>query len=242
MGRPLGSKNRPKTPDDAAKPKRSRKPKGAGPVTQTSMRAKPSAPPSDAPEADAPEDAGASAPLVRVPAPTGKKYKLDLPVPIDEHEVAVAADDMVKEIRKREFVLSERRETMAGFKETLVGIDERLQALADTVEKHTKLQPVDVCERLIVETSEIQVVRIDTGEIVKTRTADPVDVQAGLFPEEPPEEEPAEVAEAGYASDGAASIATTDDPEEADIVVDDDLLAAASHAVDTDVEMGDEDE
>ena len=226
MGRPKGSKNRPKDGQMEKKAPVKRSNKGGGPVSLTSMRAKPTVPLA----ATMNILNGTLAPRVRIPVENGKTYMKELAVPVEDHEVALAATDMVREIRKREAVLEQRREAMAGFKETLVWIDKRMQDLASTVENHTKLVPVRVTERLVVETSTIEVVRMDTGEICETRSAESGDLQTSLLPEEPstgtrdtvvvPDGEEAE-------RDGDFD---EDEPEVPDIEVTPDLLAAATSA------------
>jgi hypothetical protein len=109
-------------------------------------------------------------------------YALDLPVPANEEEVSTAALAMVKEIRKREALDEERRELLAQFRQRREAIDARQGELADTVENHTRKKSVHVDEYLIVETSTIEVVRRDTGEIVETRPADKDDLQENLVP------------------------------------------------------------
>jgi len=116
-----------------------------------------------------------------------KHYMMDLPVKVGREQVEQAAEEFAAAYSEREATLEERREAMAGFKETLTGIDERMKRLRDTVQKHTTLQPVEVVERLIVETNAVEVVRLDTGEIVETKTASAEDRQESLF--EAPEDD-----------------------------------------------------
>jgi hypothetical protein len=110
------------------------------------------------------------------------RYDKVLAVPATDEEVSVAAVGMVGQIRKREAVLEERRTSMAGFRDTLAAIDDRLGELADTVEGHTKRLSVACIEYLCVETSTIEVVRLDTSEIVETRAAEAEDLQENLLP------------------------------------------------------------
>jgi len=109
-------------------------------------------------------------------------YTKELPIPASRKEIEGAASAMAIEIRKREQLLEQRRESMAGFKSKLTGVDEKLLDLCATVEKGTKKGSVKCKEYLIVETNEIQVVRTDTGEVVETRTASAEDRQDNLFP------------------------------------------------------------
>lgn len=110
------------------------------------------------------------------------RYELDLPVPATDKEVGQAASGMVAQIRKREAVLEERRDSMAKFREQLTAIDQRLGEYADTVENHTKLEKVKCVELLTVETSTIEVVRLDTDDVVETRAASAEDLQENLLP------------------------------------------------------------
>jgi hypothetical protein len=245
MGRPRGSKNRAKTDGTDAVPKADKRKRGGGPVSVTSMRSKPE-PMAAATIANGAAPSDSVNPKIRVPVENGKRYTMDLSVPISEHEVALAAAEMVREIRKREHVLEERREAMAGFKETLVGIDKRLQDLATTVEDHTKKVPVEVSEWVLVETGEIQIVRTDTGAVVNTRAAEADDLQAGMFPPSvmasttkpdvsSVEDDVTAGDEAEADFDPSASLAE-DEPEVPDIQVTEALLDAAHAGVEAQAE------
>lgn len=185
----------------------------------------------------------AAEPVVRQPVDRGVSYTIDLPVPVDEHEVAEAAAEMVREIRKREAVLEERREDMARHKEDLVGIDKRMQDLASTVENHTRKKPVKVTERVVTETATIEIVRTDTGEVVSTRPAEATDVQQGLFAKDVAEGACAQCGKKdGHGLDCATLLAETeaevrgevadeaDGSPEHEIVADQALLDAADSA------------
>jgi hypothetical protein len=74
---------------------------------------------------------------------------------------------------------------MRGFKERISGIKDRMNELAASVRGHTEVRSVDCALRLIVETSTVEVVRLDTGGIVSTRaaTVDELQVHLGAKPD-----------------------------------------------------------
>lgn len=109
-----------------------------------------------------------------------KRYELQLPVEASSPERDAAGKRLAMLFRKHEALESERRETNAEFRETFAGIKKNMDEAATTFEKGTKLEAVEVSERLVVETNEVVVVRLDTGEIVETRTAAPEDRQEAL--------------------------------------------------------------
>jgi hypothetical protein len=129
-----------------------------------------------------------------------RTYMMDLPVRISEEESIKCGHQMVREIRKREALDEERREANAQFRQRREAIDAREKELAESFENHTKKAPVKVEEHLIVETNEVKIIRIDTGEVVETKTADAQDRQETLFGES---DEPDENARQARAADRA---------------------------------------
>lgn len=109
-----------------------------------------------------------------------KRYVEKHPVKIADDVVAKKADEFAAAYREREACLESRRNDMAEHRETLTGIDERMKALSVSIEKHTEMRDVTIVEYLLP-TNEIECVRADTGEVVKTRVADADDLQDDLF-------------------------------------------------------------
>jgi hypothetical protein len=140
-----------------------------------------------------------SDPVLREPV-VRREFKMDLPVPISPEEATKAGHAMVREIRRREQLDEERREAMAEFRDRRAAIDEKCKELADSFENGTKKISVRVREELIVETNEIQVIRIDTGEVVERRAAKAEDRQETL----PLGEPSAATLEDGTGAEGAA--------------------------------------
>jgi hypothetical protein len=109
-----------------------------------------------------------------------RREKRSLPVPVGAEVVDRAAHEMAKLHGTSERLKSERRETMAGFKERRSSIDQRMGELADTVNKSTALTPVWCTVKLYVEENRVDVVREDTAEVVETGAATQADRQADL--------------------------------------------------------------
>ena len=109
-----------------------------------------------------------------------KRYKDKLPVKIPLDRVAENADELAKVIGQREMMLEEKRQANAKFRDKIHFFDERLTELGESVRSKTEIRDVEVVEMLIVETNEIRIVRLDTGEIVSTRTAEVQDRQEAL--------------------------------------------------------------
>lgn len=109
-----------------------------------------------------------------------KTFKQKLPVRIGEALVSEKADKLAKTIHERNAVRLQRREANAQFREQLAYFDEMLESLATDVELHTESREVDCVERLTAQ-NEIETVRLDTGEILSTRTAEAKDLQEDLL-------------------------------------------------------------
>jgi hypothetical protein len=165
--------------------------------------------------------AGRDAPVVRA------KYTKKLPVHVADAEVAKDARELAKLVAKVRDVKDRRRTAMASFKEELNGYEQRQGELASGVDAHTSLRDVKCEERLVVETNEIHVVRLDTGEVVEKRTAEGADRQEALA---------LDLAEAkadkanGHAKevlDGHRNGDPEDDDEDDDVVTRDELVGEA---------------
>lgn len=109
-----------------------------------------------------------------------KRFKQKLPVRIGDELVSAKADKLAKTIHERNAVRLKRREANAEFREQLAYFDEMLESLATDVELHTESRDVECVERLTAQ-NEIETVRLDTGEILSTRTAEARDLQEDLL-------------------------------------------------------------
>lgn len=114
-----------------------------------------------------------------------KRYELDLPVPISAAEAEKAGKAMAETINQRTSFLEERRDAMANLRHRGDAIDERLKELSEEFLHHRRKKKVKVEDRFIAETNTIEVVRLDTGEIVDRRAANAAERQEELFPGAP---------------------------------------------------------
>jgi hypothetical protein len=118
-------------------------------------------------------------PAVRSESIVIRKVKHKVPVRIDDATAAAKGEQLAEVCEERLAVKAKRRETMAEFKERLGGLDERERELSASVKLHTEQREVLCAERLTPQ-NEVEIVRLDTGEIVKTRAAEAKDLQAGF--------------------------------------------------------------
>jgi hypothetical protein len=110
-----------------------------------------------------------------------RRYTEPLPVAATRAEVEATNEEWARVYQQQEELLEERRDVMAELRERSIGIREAMGELATRVTTKTKLVAVPVVEYLVVATGAIDVVRVDTGEIVSTRAADADDRQETLF-------------------------------------------------------------
>jgi hypothetical protein len=110
-----------------------------------------------------------------------RRYTQALPVTAKPDEIATMADQMANlQIEKGE-VEKEKREHNAEFREKLAGLKDRLDELAKNVKAHTRTEEVECIEMLDEATSEIRVMRVDTGEQIEFRQAKAEDLQETMF-------------------------------------------------------------
>jgi hypothetical protein len=107
------------------------------------------------------------------------RHRRKLPVAVDHETIEAAATEMAMLVGANERLKSERRDAMAEFNERRSHIDERMSELADTVTGGTVLQDIE-CVTYLLPTNEIQVVRVDTSEVVESRTATAEELQETL--------------------------------------------------------------
>lgn len=133
---------------------------------------------SEAVAASAEADAAPKGPRVPVII---KKYREKLPVRIDDAAVAVKAQELAKLIHEERALLDEKREANATYREKLNFFKERNEQLATSIDMHTEAREVAVVDRLIVETSTVEIVRQDTGEVVNRRAATAAELQKEMY-------------------------------------------------------------
>lgn len=134
-------------------------------------------------EIDAANGNGAAGPTIRQPVIL-RRYREKLPVQIDDNAVAVKAQELAKIIHEKDQVLEDRAEAARSFREKIAFFKQRETELATSIDLHTEATEIAVCDRLIVETSTVEVVRLDTNVVVTTRAATPEELQKHLFAKE----------------------------------------------------------
>jgi hypothetical protein len=108
-----------------------------------------------------------------------KPYTRELPVDANDREVADLARELADVLLEEAKVKEKRRNATAGFRDQLAGFDDRKKKLSECVHSSRKLVPVRVQEYQLA-TGEIEVVRIDSGEVVDRRTAEAEDRQRDI--------------------------------------------------------------
>jgi hypothetical protein len=117
------------------------------------------------------------------------QFVRDLPCRIEPDSVPARAAELARVITDRDTVREAKREANAKFREKLAFFDERMTELAMQVTAHVETRPVKCVEVLLTRTNEMQVVRLDTGEVVELRTATATELQEDLFPENDDDED-----------------------------------------------------
>lgn len=101
---------------------------------------------------------------------------------IDEPALVTMAEGMAQLFEDLDAAEADRAEAMREHKATITGIKEKMKSLAKGVRSHTEMRDVECIERLTA-TQSIEVVRLDTGEVIEERAADAMDLQDDLFQE-----------------------------------------------------------
>jgi hypothetical protein len=108
-----------------------------------------------------------------------KRETLKLPVPVGDDVVDKGGREMAKlQVRIHE-VEEEKSVALRGFRKTLEGFSSRMDELADTVNNSTELKDVECMHRLLP-TGQVEVVRLDTQEVVDEHTATTQELQVGM--------------------------------------------------------------
>lgn len=104
------------------------------------------------------------------------RYKEKLPVEATQEERVAAGQTMADLVNKIEEFKIRKREELAALKEERSGLDARLNEAAG-VFNGKKLEETEVVEMLYPETCSVDVIRLDTSEVVRTRAATAEDLQ-----------------------------------------------------------------
>jgi hypothetical protein len=109
----------------------------------------------------------------------GAEYYEDLPVTAELHERDHAGHELAKLVAANETLKTEKRQALAEFKERKASIETTQKELA-SVYDGLKLSKVKVQELIYADTCTVDVIRKDTGEVVRSRAATKDDLQRTL--------------------------------------------------------------
>lgn len=147
--------------------------------------------------------------LVKVP----RKITRDLPVKLTQDELAGVAKDIGRLNRERVKMEGEAKASAAQWKDRISGLDAQIADLADLADSGQRALPVACEERHDYRRGEVQVVRLDTGELLEARPMTPAERQATLPLEQAPAAPAADAggAPAGDDAQAAAPLQGEDD-------------------------------
>jgi hypothetical protein len=107
------------------------------------------------------------------------RFHKKLPVPILQVDVAARAKELATVVAERLALKSRQRAANSVFREQRSYYDEREKELSASVTGGTELKDVE-CVAFLLPTNEVQVTRLDTGEVIETRTASKEELQEPL--------------------------------------------------------------
>lgn len=115
------------------------------------------------------------------------RFEEALPVKIEASEADARARTLASVVHDHDALLDRRREVMAQFREKIAFFKERMKELSESVQACTEIRPVACVERLNTRQNAVEVVRLDTGEVVRSRAATAEDRQEEIpgFDDEP---------------------------------------------------------
>ncbi len=110
----------------------------------------------------------------------GKPHTREVPVTGDPSELEACAITLVGVIEEEAKVKEQKREANTKYREKLAGLDDRKTKVSGALKSHRVLKPV-VVQEFLCAGNMVEVVRVDTGEVVEKRTAESRDLQPDLF-------------------------------------------------------------
>ena len=111
-----------------------------------------------------------------------KRGTENLPVQIDDETRHKMADTLASVVAERARFLERHKADMMRDREQRAYFDTRIEELGDQVHRHVEIKSVEVVEMLIASEKRVEIIRTDTGAIIKHRPAAPADLQESLMP------------------------------------------------------------
>lgn len=106
----------------------------------------------------------------------GNEYAKELPSEATATELAAIAHQLANVLDEEARIKSDKREANTVFREQLAGLDSLKKKLAECVKTDRKLVPVK-CQEFLRSDNLIEVIRLDTSEVIETRQATSDDLQ-----------------------------------------------------------------
>jgi hypothetical protein len=121
------------------------------------------------------------------------RFTRELPVKLNEHELQVYGLMCASKVGEIKLAEEKLKQHNAASKTALKGMRQELERIANARKAGEELRAVECAERL--HTNVIEIVRIDTGEVIDTRPAEITDLQPNLpgVDTDPPDVPPGEV-------------------------------------------------
>lgn len=110
-----------------------------------------------------------------------------LPVQLTEQELLEKGDRLAAITQEITVLELEKKVQASSFKVRIDAKVEEQRTIADTIKSGYENRPVEVVEQVDVAARIVRVVRVDTGEIVRTRNLNIGDTQVTMFEENPEE-------------------------------------------------------
>jgi hypothetical protein len=109
-----------------------------------------------------------------------KEFIQLLDVPLTDAELIVKGEKLTEQLELIDQVTAEKKESMQSYNDKLKELDEIARSYRESIENRTEKREVTCAERQIFEQNKIEIVRLDTNEVVETRAMDAADRQPEL--------------------------------------------------------------
>ncbi len=104
-----------------------------------------------------------------------------LPCKLTNDEVRRKGEELALERKKHREVADEAKASAARFKADLKAIDEKIDDLAEQVRSRRETREVEVIERKDMDIAMVETIRVDTGEVIRSRAMTLNERQIHLF-------------------------------------------------------------
>ena len=106
-----------------------------------------------------------------------KQEQERLKVVLTEDEIRITADMLAERIKRKEAKEDEKKDVIARYKNELDILESEIHLLASTVREKAEYRMVDIQTNCDYQRGTITVMRLDTGEIIRTRVMTAVERQ-----------------------------------------------------------------